>query len=1091
MRAWAEVEHSSVTGLTLDVGLGPTSLRLGPDLADLDFERFSGRLKARRTEQGFSLATQNLQFSASDGSLWPRGDFALDFNPTTSAKPGGRLQATALDLQALEQIATRLPIAPKVLAALATFKPQGVVEQAELTWQGSVEAPSHYQARGKLLGLSLAAKAPEALPDAEVTVVGPKIPVAAAPPSIERPGFAGLDVNFDLRETGGRAQLDLRQGWLEFPGVFAEPRMPFAQLSALAQWQIKGEKITLDLKKINFNNEDASGTAEATWQTAEGIGAARFPGLLNLEGKLDRAQGSRVWRYLPLQIPQDARDYVQHSVQSGQGSLGRFKVAGNLLDIPSSDPSKSTFFISTHIDNGSYQYVPDLFLPTGSKPWPALTNLSGELVFDGNSMQVRDAQGSINELLVENVNANIANWDSNMVEVRGQLTGDLGAVLQTVKQSAISEFLSDALADFDGRGTSSLDLTLKLPLADLRTSTVEGELAFANNALQFSPHLPPLGQLQGKVQFSESGFVLNKVQAQSLAHPLYLSGGMGPLAGRAAHDASVHLQASGKVNSEALRQQNNLPSLAKLGTQMQGSAAYQLKLALQGGGVDVDLSSNLQGMALNLPAPFNKTAASSLPLRLQNRGLATQNGKRIQDQIQVDWGSQLSLLYQRDLRSGSPVVQRGLIQLGAPSATTALPAEGVEANIKLDTFSIDAWQNLLQEVWASSPDLQNASTQSYLPHKANIEVGTLTAQGRTLHQVQAQINHQGNTWASQLESQEASGTLNYQLAADGRPGRLTARLKRLELGQSQTAELEDALITQPASIPALDIIIDAFTLRGKALGRVEMDASNHGNAGDANREWRLNKLNISNPESRLNAVGVWMAGSATRSTVLNVKWDIEDSGKLLARMGTPNVLAKGKGTITGQVSWQGSPLSLHYPSMNGKLQLDMRDGRFLQADPGIAKLLGVLSLQALPRRLALDFRDVFSQGFAFDFIRGDINLRQGVASTNNLQMKGLNAAVLMEGFADVKDETQDLHVVVIPEINAGTASLIATAINPAIGIGSFLAQMILSKPLGKAATQEFRITGSWLDPKVEKLKRKTARQEAETPAKPKTNEVTP
>ena len=199
----------------------------------------------------------------------------------------------------------------------------------------------------------------------------------------------------------------------------------------------------------------------------------------------------------------------------------------------------------------------------------------------------------------------------------------------------------------------------------------------------------------------------------------------------------------------------------------------------------------------------------------------------------------------------------------------------------------------------------------------------------------------------------------------------------------------------------------------------------------------------------------------------------------------------GKGTITGQVSWQGSPLSLHYPSMNGKLQLDMREGRFLQADPGIAKLLGVLSLQALPRRLALDFRDVFSQGFAFDFIRGDITLRQGVASTNNLQMKGLNAAVLMEGFADVKDETQDLHVVVIPEINAGTASLIATAINPAIGIGSFLAQMILSKPLGKAATQEFRITGSWLDPKVEKLSRKAIRQEANAAAKAKTNEVTP
>ena len=38
-------------------------------------------------------------------------------------------------------------------------------------------------------------------------------------------------------------------------------------------------------------------------------------------------------------------------------------------------------------------------------------------------------------------------------------------------------------------------------------------------------------------------------------------------------------------------------------------------------------------------------------------------------------------------------------------------------------------------------------------------------------------------------------------------------------------------------------------------------------------------------------------------------------------------------------------------------------------------------------------------------------------------------------------------MVVVPEINAGTASLVATAINPAIGLGTFLAQMVLREPL--------------------------------------------
>jgi uncharacterized protein YhdP len=140
----------------------------------------------------------------------------------------------------------------------------------------------------------------------------------------------------------------------------------------------------------------------------------------------------------------------------------------------------------------------------------------------------------------------------------------------------------------------------------------------------------------------------------------------------------------------------------------------------------------------------------------------------------------------------------------------------------------------------------------------------------------------------------------------------------------------------------------------------------------------------------------------------------------------------------------------------------------------LAKLLGVLSLQSLPRRLSLDFRDVFSEGFAFDFVRGDVTIQQGIAATNNLQMKGVNAAVLMEGKADIARETQDIKVVVVPEINAGTASLVATMINPAVGLGTFLAQMFLRQPLMRAATQEFQIDGTWADPRIARVSRKSA-----------------
>ena len=265
-------------------------------------------------------------------------------------------------------------------------------------------------------------------------------------------------------------------------------------------------------------------------------------------------------------------------------------------------------------------------------------------------------------------------------------------------------------------------------------------------------------------------------------------------------------------------------------------------------------------------------------------------------------------------------------------------------------------------------------------------------------------------------------------------------------------------------------------MRGKRLGRLEIEASNRAYAEgrDVLREWRLSKFNLVTPEAQLTATGQWALGSpgvAGRRAVMDFKLALADSGQYLERLGMGRVVRGGKGQITGQLAWQGSPLTLDYASLSGQAHVEVEAGQFLKADPGAARLLGVLSLQSLPRRLALDFRDVFDEGFPFDSVAGDLNISQGVARTNNLRMRGVQAAVLMEGQADLARETQDLRVVVVPEINAGTASLAYAIINPAVGLGTFLAQMFLRRPFIKAGTREFHVTGPWADPKVDRVER--------------------
>ena len=238
------------------------------------------------------------------------------------------------------------------------------------------------------------------------------------------------------------------------------------------------------------------------------------------------------------------------------------------------------------------------------------------------------------------------------------------------------------------------------------------------------------------------------------------------------------------------------------------------------------------------------------------------------------------------------------------------------------------------------------------------------------------------------------------------------------------------------------------------------------------------------PEARFSATGHWAAPAGRRPAAparraatrdFQFELDIADSGALLRAAGhAPTRCAAARAGSTGQVAWLGSPLALDFAEPGRPRQRRHRAGQFLQADPGAARLLGVLSLQSLPRRLTLDFRDVFQEGFAFDSVTGDVAIAQRRGEHQQPAMRGVQAAVLMEGSADIARETQDLRVVVVPEINAGAASLAYAVINPVIGLGTFLAQLFLREPLAEAGTREFRVTGPWADPQVDAVAREPA-----------------
>jgi uncharacterized protein (TIGR02099 family) len=1100
-RLWLDVAKGQWRRATLDAALDTVEIKLGPTLEPLALAHLQGRFEAERAAGSLRIAAQQFAFATAEGGAWPASRFSLLLNQrqpldraTLSVDPvsGGEFSADRLDLGLMAAVAGRLPLPANVRQGLAELAPSGVVQPLQASWVGSPEQPAHYRIKGRVGQLSIAA-----LPSPEANQVG-------------RPGWRGADLEIEANESGGEARLAVQDGALELPGVFEDPLLPVERFSSKLVWQIEPQRlapgakapaealppsIDLRVQDARFANADARGDLQLHWHTGPGTGrgkGARYPGVIDVTAQIDEGQAARVARYLPLGVAASARDYVAGAVQSGTVRHAKLRLRGDLNEFPFAHAGASLrdseFHVSTQAENLSFAYVPPV-LTEGTLRWPEFTQLSGELIFDRGAMHIRNASARLWGIELKGVNGEIADLlHEPVLAIDGGGRGPLADMLRYVGATPVGAWLSHALRDATGSGAADLQLGLRIPLHDVQRTTVKGAVTLLANDVRLRADVPPLAAARTRIDFTQRGFTINPGTARGLGGELGFDGGMGA-------DGVVRFSAQGTASAEGLRQANELGALVpRLASAMTGQAAYKLQLAIQGGRTELLLTSPLAGMALDLPPPFRKAAESSWPLRIQTTALAAPAGvdnPAPRDNLHIELGSALQADYQRELGTDGARVLRGTLALGE-AALPPMPAPGtVTAALQVPQLQADAWW---ARVRAGLPDARGTDAArnaradethepdvaGYLPTEATLRTGALLLAGRHFGSLNASVQRRGTgeseNWHAALQGDAAQGQVDFRPAGAGAPwARWQVRLAKLAVpaadndpAASATADAPADRLANATTLPGLDLVVDALEWRGRDLGKLEID----GRPADGPalpRDWRLARLALSSPDARLAASGNWAA--ARRRMAMDARLDVADAGGALERAGLGKQVRGGKGRVQGQFSWTGSPLMPDWPTLAGNGQVNLDSGQFLRAEPGAARLLGVLSLQALPRRLTLDFRDVFQQGFAFDNLSGDVTLDQGVARSNNLRIRGVQAAVLIEGQADMKRETQDLHMVVVPEINAGTASLAYAAINPAVGLGTFLAQLFLRKPLMQAGTREFHVSGPWSDPQVDAIER--------------------
>ena len=1073
LRIWTDVANGQALGVTADVLLDAVDLRLTEDTSVLGLRHVQGRVGGSWAEGEWVFNTHDLMFDTTDGERWPGGDLRLTAQGDDLLS--GTFSAERLDLGAIAQIAQRLPLPESVRETMHLMQPKGQVNQLSGTWQLSDDQHIRYTARGYVRQLFLLR---DARPDSPLAQV---------------PGLENAQIEFDLSEKSGKARMGIQDGSVTLAQGLDEPHIALEDASVQLAWQIKGNAVAVQVKKGIVVNDDVAGDFSGEWHSGEGT--ARWPGVLDLTANISRAKLSQVTRYLPNTLSSEVRTYLRDSITQGEATRATLRLRGDLQHMPFDDPKLGEFRVSAQLTHGHYAYVPPA---VGKKPsttelaWPALTEVNGELVIDRKDLRFKGStqlEGAPH-VTWQKVDAHIPNLMDMTVSVNGEAHGPVPEVLAVIAKSALNDLTSGVLAKSEASGDADFKLNLVLPIDHLSTTQVKGSAKFAGNDLQVIPGTPVLKNARGTLTFSERGFELQDMKANLLGGDVTLKGG---LVFDVAEDASpLKLNIKGKLTSAGLQQARELGFVSRLAKRSSGVAQYDATLGLRRGRPELLITSDLQGMALTLPAPMNKTAKATLPVRVQMQltpESVKPKARALQDQIQVTVGNIASVNYVRDLSGPNVRVLRGNIAVGQDMLKAATMADtGVSLYLKLPLLDVDAWNEATRQVTgvalikapkrktktksktaAVGSEAVSDGGDDYIPNVVALLADQVKVTDRVLNHVVVGGTRTADLWRLNVSADELNGAVEVRAPQGDTPAQLYVRLAYLNIPPSLVPDVERMLSEQPSSIPTLDIVVNELTLRDIKLGRLQIDAINRIGQKTA-REWHLNTFNLTMPEASLTANGSWMAdGPRQRRTQLNFVLAMRNSGELLDRLGTRHVIRNGEGRLEGQVAWVGSPITLDYPSMSGKLNLLVEKGQFLKTEPGAARLLGILNLQALPRRLTLDFSDVFSEGFAFDFVRGDVRIDQGVASTNNLQMKGVVAGALIEGSADLDKETQDLKVVVVPEINAGTASLYMATINPLVGLTSYLAQLILSKPLVSAGTSQFHIDGTWSNPRVTKV----------------------
>lgn len=1025
---WSPVSASFIGALS-DVDL----LIPDPNVEPLQMKYLKGKITGKINPQSYELSTDDFSFELKSGEVLPPANMTLSLQRVGEDKfSGGSFKINNLEFKSISALLPSLSLPKEFKEFIAARKLSGSLSDVDVQWEGSPDAPKRYSGKLSLNDFC-------------------SFGAAGKDNTQWLPGFINISGNVSMKDGVGTAELLTKNASIALPGLFPAAAFSIDNLQGTVKWSTD-QNSSFEFQDLLIENEDLAIKLNGTYKTDD------TPyGTANLSAELLRGNVAQVWKYMPLVVGNETISWLRYGLLDGKAVSGNAVLRGPLHGFPFEDSPEHQFDVSVNVEDVLLDVYPNkLDNPKAAAKagaiWPAFEKVGGVVRFIGNRMEIAAERGNYKDVKLQKALVHIPSFSTDTVwlDVNASAAGSLKDFLSYVKTSPVDGYTGGLFKKAQGSGAGDLSLDLKIPLDGPGDVAVSGAFTFNDDEVKIGNFsIPDLNKVSGTVAFDEKGASSESLSAECFG---------APVKGKFSTDekGTITVTASGTAPAKALEQIIPVPMIAKAAKQyLSGSAPFSLQVLVGEKETKVDVKSPLTGLQSKLPPPMQKEAAVSAPLTLS----LSSSGKKSELQIMID-----------NFLSSEFSIQDGTVARAAIGnrSLPLLPSHGYAVSVRAPLISTKAWE----KVFSSIETKEKSSGAVELPDisSVNVNVGLLEIDNFNQTNLKVNAHNVGNSLIATVSSDELTANFEWQKAKKGHEPLLIAHISKLFIPSSAK---EAAAKSKPVEIkggwPAINAVVDDLTYGNMRLGKVALNARNM--PSSQGQLWKITKLNLSNPSAQLNSSGSWLKGfDGSNETSLLLDLRIQNLGSLLNRLDFQNLVRNGNGTVKGNLSWTGTPLGFNTESFDGKLAINLSKGEILKIQPGpAAKLLSLLTLQSLTRYLTLDFRDFYSSGFNFSTIRGDASIDDGLMTIKELTMIGSSATVVINGNVNTQKETEDLHLLVLPDINAAGASVALAVANPIVGIGSFLAQLIFKDPLSKLFSFEYSVTGTWSDPIVKKV----------------------